>query len=457
MDTHITTAPDVDERIGAPLGSPIRLPGGRGTLPHLEDHDLEPGNPAAAGTGTRDGVVSEPRAKLASATPARARRTGLLSTAAVVVVLAGLGGVAWAERQGAVNLPLPAHVVALLRTGLPASVPVAGEVGVRPARAQLAVPAVARPSSDQTAQAARRQAEFAALKPGGAVTEVGVSLDNHLADSPTPTISLPVVQVDPTPITSPAFISPPVATEASAPNNPPSGPALPPAAPQAIPAAAATVRPTVAMPAVTTPAIASPAPIPVPKPLDPVQTAIDLRAAPFSTTQQVEVVGLVRELGAQLKESRLTVAQMQATVAELKQQLDNRLTEFDGRLGLAEAGTVLAQSAKAALPQPVMTAAVAPGRSFVAAPVRTSVAARQPVSDAPVAAPVSSANRSVKDFRVQGASPGLAVLNVLVPGPGDAPVLYVSLGSQVPGLGHIKSIYQRGTTWVVQTDAGLIQ
>jgi hypothetical protein len=36
-------------------------------------------------------------------------------------------------------------------------------------------------------------------------------------------------------------------------------------------------------------------------------------------------------------------------------------------------------------------------------------------------------------------------------------VLYVALGDQVPGIGHIKSIYQRGTTWLVQTDAGVIQ
>lgn len=96
---------------------------------------------------------------------------------------------------------------------------------------------------------------------------------------------------------------------------------------------------------------------------------------------------------------------------------------------------------------------------MTAAPVSTrSVAvSRQSAPEVPAAAPVSPVNRSVKDFRVQGASPGLAVLNVLVAGPGEAPVLYVALGDQVPGIGHIKSIYQRGTTWLVQTDAGLIQ
>ncbi len=125
------------------------------------------------------------------------------------------------------------------------------------------------------------------------------------------------------------------------------------------------------------------------------------------------------------------------------------MTEFDGRLGLAEAGAVLAQSARAAVPQPIMTAAPVSTRS--------AAVARQSAPDAPAAAPVSPVNRSVKDFRVQAASPGLAVLNVLVLGPGEAPVLYVALGDHVPRIGRIKSIYQRGTTWLVQTDAGLIQ
>ena len=96
--------------------------------------------------------------------------------------------------------------------------------------------------------------------------------------------------------------------------------------------------------------------------------------------------------------------------------------------------------------------------AVAAVPARPGVGARRSAPDAPSAPPViAAANRSVKDFRVQGASPGLAVLNVVGAAPGEAPVLYVSLGDQVPGIGRIKSIYQRGTLWVVQTDAGLIQ
>ena len=464
MDTHITTAPDIDERIGAPLGSPIRLPGGRGTLPHLEDHDLGLSSEATTEAETGGSATPGPREKLVPTTPARSRRTGLLSTVAVVIVLAGIGSLAWAERQGALQLPLPPQVVALLRTGLPVSSQVAGEVGVKPARVPTSPPANAQHNPGQSVQAARQQAEFAALKSGDAVPEVGVSANDRPTTPPISTLAPPAVQAasaPAVPASSPAAVTLPLAAaETGASANPVPAPAAPPVTPP-IPVTAASLTPAITMPNMAVPAVATaPAaastpplvPVPAPKPLDPVQTASELQAAPFSTKQQVDMVGLVRELGAQLKESRLTVSQMQATVADLKEQLDTRMTEFDGRLGLAEAGTVLAQSAKAALPQPVMTAA--------AVPARPSIASRQSAPVAQAAPPVSTtspASRSVKDFRVQGASPGLAVLNVLVAGPGEAPVLYVALGDQVPGVGRIKSIYQRGTTWLVQTDAGLIQ
>ena len=454
MDTHITTAPDIDARIGAPLGSPIRLPGGRGTLPHLEDH--EPGSPgeSAGEPETEKASTGEPREKLVASTQRPARRTGLLSTAAVVVVLAGIGGVAWAERQGTVSLPLPPKMVALLRTGLPSTTQVTGEVGVTPARPQVTPPVSSRANPEMAARTARQQAEFASLKSGDTVAEIGVPPINRPAPQPISAAQPPAVAAAvTTPATTAEVGAPanPALTQTVAPVTPPAPPSPSNTAPTPAPVAA-TASPAVAASAVTAPAppVASPTPVPAPKPRDPVQTAVELRAEPVSPKQQVEVVGLVRELGAQLKESRMTVAQLQATVAELKEQLDTRMTEFDGRLGLAEAGTVLAQSAKAALPQPVMAVAAAPARPGVGAP--------RSAPDAPSAPPVSAAaNRSVKDFRVQGASPGLAVLNIVGAAPGETPVLYVALGDHVPGIGRIKSIYQRGTTWVVQTDAGLIQ
>jgi hypothetical protein len=39
----------------------------------------------------------------------------------------------------------------------------------------------------------------------------------------------------------------------------------------------------------------------------------------------------------------------------------------------------------------------------------------------------------------------------------DGAPLQIGVGSQVPGYGKVKSIDQRGTTWVVQTENGPIQ
>ena len=263
---------------------------------------------------------------------------------------------------------------------------------------------------------ARQQAEFAALKSGDAVAEVSAPASNRPAVT-----SIPATPVSPTPIDPasvaaaplPAPAAPPASVDTGTPTGAAPSTAISAVAPlaTAMPAVASitTTSPVPVTPApLTTPA---PAPLPASKPREPVQMAVDLRAEPLSPKQQVDVVGLVRELGAQLKESRLTVAQMQATVAALKEQLDSRMTEFDGRLGLAEAGTVLAQSARAALPQPVLSAAATPLRSLVTTQRQGPAAVAPPAS-------ATSVGRSLKDFRVQGASPGLAVLNVIGAAPG---------------------------------------
>lgn len=179
-----------------------------------------------------------------------------------------------------------------------------------------------------------------------------------------------------------------------------------------------------------------------PKPRDAVEAATKLLAAPLAPKQQVEVVGFVRELGAQLKDTRTTVAQLNDTVIQLKQEIESRTADFDTRLSFAEAGSALMQSAKAG-----EKARLASGPAQVAI---HPVALTQSIAAA-------SASRTAKEFRIQGASPGLVVLNALNPAAGEEAVLYKALGDQVPGLGRIKAIYQRGTRWLVQTDGGLIQ
>ena len=185
---------------------------------------------------------------------------------------------------------------------------------------------------------------------------------------------------------------------------------------------------------------------------DAAKAAAEVKAAPLSQAQQIQVIGLVKELGAQLRDTRTRVSELHDAVAQLSKQVETRTNDFEVRLGLAEAATELSASAKAGAATPAGTtltvAALAPahpgGRAAPAVPV--------PPPPAP-----APERRTVKDYVVKGASPGLAVLSALNPVTGTPSVIEVAVGDQVPGVGKIKSISQRGATWIVQTENGPIQ
>ena len=63
----------------------------------------------------------------------------------------------------------------------------------------------------------------------------------------------------------------------------------------------------------------------------------------------------------------------------------------------------------------------------------------------------------MKDYRIQAASPGLAMLSSIGLSDGDTSSIQVAVGDEVPGVGRIKAIFQKGTNWVVETDHGLIE
>ena len=470
MDTNITSVPDLDGA-GAPLGSPVRLPGERGTLPHFElsDDDLHDAPSAIREQGAvaaaREPPLEGPRDPAATAKARPSRRKLLLCTAASILLLAGAGGALVLQRQGLVDLPLPASLSAFVKqtrttaTGSSATPTVVAEVGgpavppsppAVPSLARAALPAFPPPVSDM--------ADFEALKGGSGPSEVGARQVVRPMAKPDGATAQPSAEAGmPAPLVSSlvAMASPGVQASTASSQTPVQVPAsleLPASIPGPMPSPAP--APAAAPATVAVAPVAAPAPLPAARPRDPVQTAIDLRAEPMSPRQTIDAVGLVRELGAQLKDTRLTVAQLSATVADLKQQLEARTTEFDSRLTLSEAGTVLAESARAGGAAHPLTAAqpVAPSR---ASPTPRPAAGPAP---SPAASPPPGGGaRTAKDFRIQGASPGLAVLNVLSPAGGEAAVLYLGLGDQVPGLGRIKAISQRGTSWVVQTDGGLIQ
>ena len=176
----------------------------------------------------------------------------------------------------------------------------------------------------------------------------------------------------------------------------------------------------------------------------------------MTNAQQVEVVGLVKSLGAQLRDTRIEVAQLHQVVAQLSEKVETRTADFENRLGLAEAGAIVQSSARAGS-GPLSSEAPAAALPSATITQQLRLASTRNAVPLPAAPPPLPERRTVKDYVVKGASPGLAVLAALNPMAGSGSVIEVGVGDPVPGLGRVKKVYQRGTTWIVETENGLIQ
>jgi hypothetical protein len=212
---------------------------------------------------------------------------------------------------------------------------------------------------------------------------------------------------------------------------------------------------------------AAPAPPAFPvKPGDPVETAGQLRPAALTPADQVQVLELVTQMAAMVRDLRAQHAQLRSDLAKTAADNAARLADFERRLALAEARHALsvAQTAgdpPASLPPgsasgPAGEAPAAPGSGAGQAGSATAVTA--PVAVTMVAAALPGSDKSpAKRYRVQAASPGLALLAEIDRGGGDGAQLEVLVGDTIPGYGKITSIGQRGTAWVVTTEHGSIQ
>ena len=246
-------------------------------------------------------------------------------------------------------------------------------------------------------------------------------------------------------------------------------PAAPPASVASVEAPAAQL-PITLQPAVT-PAVPVLQPVPArptvtaPAPTDPVVVAATLQASPMSTPQQVDVLNVVTELGTLLRNQRAENAQLREDVQQMRERLDTQLNDYARRLSLAEArgaiNAAMGAGTPAAMPS-TNPGSVMPASITVLAPVPVGAggASRGPRATTPILAaslaPVA-AQDAPRRYRVQAASPGLAML-AEVDRTGDAGnLLQVSIGDDVPGYGKVKSIAQQGAAWVLTAERGTIR
>ena len=256
-------------------------------------------------------------------------------------------------------------------------------------------------------------------------------------------------RIKPDPERSPAIdveqdqkpISPPPAVEPAAVSISQAGIPIPPSPPSVPPVAA--LAP--AAPIVSQPALA-------PIPADPVIIAAVLRAAPLSPPQQIEVLGLVTELGVLIRNQRIENAQLKLDVAQMRDRLDTQLSDYDRRLSLAEArGAISAAMGAGTIPVPSSPVS----QSTNATPTITVTSPAHSLKSGTV--PTNALTEAPRRYRVQAASPGLAMLAEVDRAGDVGNLLQVSIGDDIPGFGKVKSITQQGAAWVLTAERGTIR
>lgn len=249
---------------------------------------------------------------------------------------------------------------------------------------------------------------------------------------------------------------PPPTPAAERPDRPPiasgaqeAGPAVGPATPPPVaPGAPREVVPATPSPASTAALdAAAPPPLavvpPVPQrpalPHDPTAVAASMRAAPMAGPQQIEVLGLVTRMGVMMRDQREENRQLRQDVAAMREMMDGQLSDFNRRLSLAEA--------RGALNAAMGAAALAPR-------LEGSAAAERPPARQAQAGGRSEERRR---YRVQAASPGLAMLAEIDRSGEAGASLQISVGDEIPGYGRVQSIGQEGSAWIVRAERGAIQ
>jgi len=185
---------------------------------------------------------------------------------------------------------------------------------------------------------------------------------------------------------------------------------------------------------------------------DAAQIAASLHPAPMTPEDQVPVLELVTKLATMVADLKKENAQMRADLAKSQAEEAARVADWERRLALAEArGAMRAADAAASTPLVVTASAAAAGKQD-SAPSNTVSA-----TSSPTTAVVLAAGDAGKKYRLQAASPGLAMLAQIDRGGGEGAQIQVAVGDTVPGYGRVKAVTQHGTAWVVETDHGPIE
>ena len=150
----------------------------------------------------------------------------------------------------------------------------------------------------------------------------------------------------------------------------------------------------------------------------------------------------IAELGALVTRLTGQVKDLQDKVQTLSTGADEKFADLTRRVALGEANRAVASAENA-------------GSAGSAAQAQEKGSADG--SEAQERTRMKVAAADVKhNYRIQAASPGLAMLTAVDGSPDDRPV-EVAIGTELPGYGKVRSIEQHGEAWVVKADRGSIE
>lgn len=435
------------------------------------------------------GAAEPPDAAMPVPAPRQRLHDALLGTTAVVLlgVLGGIVYYTWAhdgpEAAASVGTAskgsgLSAFVQPLLSMAARMGPQAAPDRSLAPASAEE-VEAEA-PSLRQAPQLA---APLPSVAPDAAAPAMPLADKPALAAAPVPASSTltTAAEVVPTPERAAAALFPPTAPAEAGPSEPdavlpvvtmpprpaqpveqmagqavPSAPPREPDAVSAMPAtAAATVRlapapewaQAGAVPlAVPPPAPAAPpavpaSPTPAVEPAAGVPAEMARTILPGVDAQQVmSTMQLVQQMSLLVHDMHGESLRYRTEVTELTGAVQEKAASLEERLKRAEARTAAGSRAETGWRR-------AGGAS----------AASDPGDGGELHAAAAEASRILRRYHVQAGSADAVVLSDGNAGPEQAARLLVIVGDQVPGVGRVRAIVQRGRSWLVQTDHGEIR
>ena len=150
----------------------------------------------------------------------------------------------------------------------------------------------------------------------------------------------------------------------------------------------------------------------------------------------------IAELGALVTRLTGQVKDLQDKVQTLSTGAEEKLADLTRRVALGEADRAVASAENAGSRGPAASPKEKESTDGSEAQDRT----RMKVAAADVK----------RKYRIQAASPGLAMLTAVDGSPDDRPV-EVAIGTDLPGYGKVLSIEQHGQAWVVKADRGSIE